>query len=102
MKDILIIVLIMMALALCGMILPAIIGIAAGVALFKAGHFIWAIICIIGGIGINIGMIVGEFGSSGGYTGHSESHPAYHDEECPYCGSGDTDGNHCYNCDDDF
>lgn len=24
----------------------------------------------------------------------------YHD--CPYCGSSDTDGNHCYDCDEDF
>ena len=23
-------------------------------------------------------------------------------DDCPYCGSGDTDGNHCYTCDDDF
>ena len=23
-------------------------------------------------------------------------------DECPYCGSGDTDGNHCYDCDEDF
>ena len=21
---------------------------------------------------------------------------------CPYCGSSDTDGNHCHNCDEDF
>lgn len=21
---------------------------------------------------------------------------------CPYCDSGDTDGNHCYTCEDDF
>lgn len=24
------------------------------------------------------------------------------DYDCPYCGSGDSDGNHCYTCDDDF
>ena len=22
--------------------------------------------------------------------------------DCPDCGSGDTDGNHCYDCDEDF
>ena len=22
--------------------------------------------------------------------------------DCPYCDSGDTDGNHCYTCNDDF
>ena len=77
----------------CAFLLPAIIGIAAGIALFKSGHFIWAIICIVGGIGINIGMLAGEFSGGGG---------GYHDEDCPYCGSGDTDRNHCYTCDDDF
>ena len=54
MKTILIIIGIFLALGFCAFLLPAIIGIAAGIALFKSGHFIWAIICIIGGIGINI------------------------------------------------
>ena len=71
-----------------------IIGIIAGVVLFKSGHYIWALICIIGGIAVNLGIVAGEFESDGGNT--------YHEEECPFCGSGDTDGNHCYNCDEDF
>ena len=93
MKTVLIIIGILLAIGFCAFLLPAIIGIAAGIALFKSGHFIWAIICMFCGIGINIGMLVGEY--SGGGCG-------YHEEDCPYCGSGDTDGNHCYNCDDDF
>lgn len=28
--------------------------------------------------------------------------PANPYNSCPYCGSGDTDGNHCYGCDEDF
>ena len=72
----------------------AIIGIAAAVALFKSGHYIWALICIAGGIAANIGFVMGELGSGGGSTDQ--------EEECPYCASGDTGGNHCYNCDDDF
>ena len=44
MKTILIIVGIILALGLCAFLLPAIIGIAAGIALFKSGHFVWAII----------------------------------------------------------
>ena len=94
MKTALIIILILLGLSVCAFLMPALIGIAVGVALFKAGHFVWAIICIVGGIAINIGIMAGEFGSSGGST--------YHEEDCPYCGSGDTDGNHCYNCDEDF
>ena len=94
MKTVLIIILALVGITVGILILPAIIGIAAGVALFKSGHYILALVCIIGGIAANIGIIAGEFGSDGGST--------YHDEECPYCGSGDTDGNHCYNCDEDF
>lgn len=93
MKTILIIIGIVLALGLCAFLFPAIIGIVAGIALFRSGHFIWALICIIVGIGTNICMLVGE--SSGGGSG-------YHDEDCPFCDGGDTDGNHCYNCHDDF
>ena len=28
--------------------------------------------------------------------------PANPYNDCPYCGSSDTDGNHCYDCDEDF
>lgn len=28
--------------------------------------------------------------------------PADPYNDCPDCGSGDTDGNHCYDCDEDF
>ena len=93
MKTVLINIGIILALGVCAFLLPALIGIVAGIALFKSGHFIWALICIVVGIGTNIGMLVGEFSGGGG---------GYHDEECPYCGSGDTDGNHCYNCHEDF
>ena len=89
MKTVLIIILVLVGLTVGVVLLPAIIGIAAGVALFKSGHYIWA-----RGVAVNIGLYGGGFGSGGGST--------YHDEECPYCGSGDTDGNHCYTCDEDF
>ena len=84
-------------------LMPALIAIAIAIELFKYGHAIWAVIVIIVGIITNIGMLYGEFGDiGGGYTGSSGGR--YHEEEheCPYCGSGDTDGNHCYNCDEDF
>ena len=94
MKTVLIIILVLVGLTVGIVLLPAIIGIASGVALFKSGHYIWALICISSGIAANICLIMGEFGSGGGST--------YHDEECPYCASGDTDGNHCYSCDEEF
>jgi hypothetical protein len=93
-KTVLIIILVLVGLTVGIVLLPAIIGIAAGVALLKLGHYIWALICISCGIAVNIGLYGGGFGSGGEST--------YHDEECPYCGGGDTDGNHCYTCDEDF
>ena len=75
-------------------LLLAIIGIATGVVLFKSDHYIWALICIAGGIAVIIGLLIGAFGSGEEST--------YHNEECPYCANGDTDGNHCYSCDEDF
>lgn len=86
-----------------GALMPALIAIAIGIELFKYGYAIWAVIVIIVGIITNIAMLYGEFGDLGGvYTGSTRGH--YHEEEheCPYCGSGDTDRNHCYNCDEDF
>ena len=79
MKYILGVILILFALAFVGMLLPAIIGIVAGIGLIRSGS-------IIGGSDGS--------GSSGGYS--------FIDDECPSCGSGDTDGNHCYECDEDF
>lgn len=93
-KTVLIIILVLVGITVGIFLLPAIIGIAAGVALFKSGHYIWALICIASGIAANIGLVMGEFGSGRGRT--------YYDEECPYCASGDTDGNHCYSCEEDF
>lgn len=97
MKTAFIAILIILAIGFAGMLLPAIIGIAAGIALIKSGSIIGGVIAIIAGIGINAAMLYGGYaeGSFGGGYSHA-------DDECPYCGSGDTDGNHCYTCDDDF
>ena len=94
MKTVLIIILVLVGITVGIFLLPAIIGIAAGVALFKSGHYIWALTCIVSVIAANIGFLMGEFGSGAGST--------YNDKECPYCASGDMDGNHCYTCDEDF
>ena len=97
MKWILGAILIILAIGFLGMLLPAIKGIAAGIALIRSGSIIGGLIAMIAGIGINVAMLYGGYaeGSSGGGYSHA-------DDECPYCGSGDTDGNHCYTCDDDF
>lgn len=73
------------------MIAPALIGIGIGIFLIKDGSIIGGLLSIILGVGTNILMYIG--GSAGGYSGS---------DDCPYCGSGDTDGNHCYSCDEEF
>ena len=94
MKYILGAVAIILAIGFIGFLLPAIIGIVVGVGMIKSGNVVGGIIAIVVGIAINAAMLYGSAteGSSSGYI----------DDECPYCGSGDTDGNHCYTCDDDF
>lgn len=98
MKTVLAIIAVILVISFAAFLLPAIIGIAIGIGLFKSGSIIGGIVVILIGIGTNIAMVYGSFaeGSFGG-GGHS-----YLDDECPYCGSGDTDGNHCFNCEEDF
>ena len=86
---------IILVIGVAGFLLPSIIGIAIGISMIKAGNIIGGVVAIAVGILINFAMIYGS-----GIEGRSSS--GYQDEECPYCGSGDTDGNHCYTCDDDF
>ena len=95
MKIILGAIAVILVLGIAGFLLPAIIGIAVGIGLIKSGNIIGGLAAIAVGILINIAMIYGGFAEGGSSSG-------YHDEECPSCGSGDTDGNHCYSCDDDF
>ena len=101
MKYILGSIAIILALCFMGFLLPAIAGIVIGIGMIKSGSIIGGLIAIVVGIGINIAMLYGSAAESGMSTG-SGHHMSYTDEECPYCASGDTDGNHCYNCDDDF
>lgn len=88
---------VILVIGIAGFLLPSIIGVAIGIGLIKSGNIIGGLIAIVIGIGINIAMIYGGYaeGNTGG--GHS-----YIDDECPFCGSGDTDGNHCYTCNEDY
>lgn len=61
MKWILGAILIILAICFAGMLLPAIIGIAAGIALIKSGSIIGGLIAIIAGIGINAAMLYGGY-----------------------------------------
>ena len=85
----------LLVLTFASLLLPSIIGIMVGVFMIQDGNIIGGIIAIVIGIGINLVMIFG----SGLEAGSSH---IFIDDECPYCGSGDTDGNHCYDCDEDF
>ena len=97
MKYILGVILILFALAFVGMLLPAIIGVVVGIGLIRSGSLIGGLTAIFVGIGINIGMLYGGSAGSGSSGGHS-----FIDDECPSCGIGDADGNHCYERDEDF
>ena len=92
MKIVLGIIAFILAVGFLGMLLPAIVGIAIGIGLIKSGSIIGGIIAITVGILINVAMLVGS--AAEGSTNNGG--------DCPYCGSGDTDGNHCYTCDEDF
>ena len=101
MKFILGSIAIILALCFVGFLLPAIAGIVIGIGMIKSGSIVGGLIAITVGIGINIAMLYGSAAEASMSTG-SGHHTSYTDEECPYCGSGDTDGNHCYTCDEDF
>lgn len=87
------ILLIMLAISFLGLFIPAIAGIYIGISAFKNGNVIGGIAAVV--IGLFCQACILYYMFNGEVTGEE-------DEECPYCGSGDTDGNHCYTCDDDF
>ena len=101
MKFILGSIAIILALCFIGFLLPAIAGTVIGIGMIKSGSIVGGLIAIIMGIGINAAMLYGS-AAEGGFSSGSSKHTSYTDEECPYCGSGDTDGNHCYTCEKDF
>lgn len=75
-------------------LLPLAIGIIVAIFKFQSGNILGGIISIV------IGLICEAFWWWMFFGGDMPVGSS--DEECPYCGSGDTDGNHCYTCDDDF
>ena len=93
MKTILWIILVIFGLGLGALFLPAIAGIVIGIAMFKSGNIFGGIIAII------IGLICQAIMFYAGFDGDV---PAHGSDECPFCGSGDTDGAHCSSCDEDF
>ncbi len=97
MKFFLDLILVLLGLTIGCMFLPALIGIFAGILKFENGNIFRGIVAIIIGLAVQGLFFLYIFQGSGVGFGGSEE-----DEECPYCGSGDTDGNHCYTCDDDF
>jgi hypothetical protein len=90
-------ILVLLGLTIGCMFLPALIGIFIGLMKFDNGNILGGIVAIVIGLLVQGLLFLYVFGGSGVSFGNSEE-----DEDCPYCGSGDTDGNHCYTCDDDF
>ena len=97
MKFFLDLILVLLGLTIGCMFLPALIGIFIGILKFDNGNIFGGIVAIIIGLAVQVLFFLYIFQGSGVGLGGSED-----DEDCPFCGSGDTDGNHCYTCDDDF
>ena len=96
-------------LGFAGLIFPTVAGIFIGYMMIEDGNILGGIVAIGVGVLINAIMLLGgwlESGSTGSHrTSSSGSYTHGHDitdTECPYCGSSDTDGNHCFDCDEDF
>lgn len=95
MKYVLGVIAFILAIGFIGFLFPTLLGVAIGIYLIQDGHILGGIIAIVVGILCNIAMLVGSYFEGSGSA-------SYVDEDCPYCGSGDTTGNHCFNCDEDY
>ena len=93
MKTILWIILVILGLGIGAMFLPAIAGIAIGIVMIRNGSIFGEIIAIAIGLACQAVML---------FYIYDVDVPVHGVDECPYCGSGDTDGSHCYSCDEDF
>ena len=94
MKIILELILLLIVASVAIWLMPLAIGVLVAVVKFQSGRILGGIIAIMIGLFCQIVWMCilrgGDVPLGGG------------DEDCPYCGSGDTDGNHCYTCDEDF
>lgn len=101
MKIILFIIIGLIALTIFTFIFPLIIGGFIAYLCFSGGSIgsgiVVSLIALLWQFGIfaELGVLDGGL-SFGGHSGGGGDH------DCPYCGGGDTDGNHCYTCNDDF
>ena len=94
MKIILELVIFLIVVSIAVWLLPLAVGVLIAVIKFQNGNIPGGVISII------VGLLCQAFWL---WIIHNGDAPAGGgDEECPYCGSGDTDGNHCYTCEDDF
>ena len=94
MKILLEFVLLLIVVSIAIWLLPLAVGVLIAVIKFHSGKILGGIISIIIGL---FCQIVWMYILRDGDVSFGD-----YDEECPYCGSGDTDGNHCYTCEEDF
>ena len=97
-------IIILAVLGFASLLFPTVAGIFIGYLMIEDGNILGGIVAIVVGVLINVIMYFGVW-SEGGSTGSGGSYTHVDDvfdEECPYCGSSDTDGNHCFDCDEDF
>ena len=101
MKFILGVILVILGLSFASMFFPALLGILIALVEFDGGNIFGGLVAIVIGLVIQGLILLYIFSGAGGGSG-SGSRYSEEDNECPFCGSGDTDGNHCYTCDEDF
>ncbi|MBP3895396.1 MAG: hypothetical protein J6D07_02915 [Mogibacterium sp.] len=95
MKVLLELVLFLIVASLAIWLLPLAIGVLVAVTKFQSGKILGGVISVIIGLLCEV-VWLWIFCSGKVPIGDGEG------EDCPYCGSGDTDGNHCYTCEEDF
>lgn len=95
MKILLEFVLFLIVVSVAIWLLPLAVGVLIAVIKFQNGKILGGIISIIIGL---FCQIVWSCILRGGDIPFGDGEG----EDCPYCGSGDTDGNHCYTCEEDF
>ena len=85
----------LLVLCFASVLAPAIIGIFIGIVQIESGNISGGVTAIL--IGLAINAFIFWYCFPGGGSGYDPD-----DEECPFCGSSATDGNHCDDCGGDY
>lgn len=94
MKAILSVILFLIVASLAMMFLPLCIGVIVALFSFSDGNMFGGFIAIVIGILLQLFWLW--------YMNNGDGYESEENYECPNCDSSASDGNHCYECGDDF